>query len=344
MKTHTFRRLIVSCLVSAALVGAAVSSPIAQGAVHTLMVWGNNNPQYEIGAFAMASTNADASYTKVRLLGVGDGVIVCQEGTRDGTWCVDSADFWGKSTAKMRANIVPYGWITGESVHFSGGQTIATKQQSVYVAEPSPDPYEEQNCWANGGYWNGYTCENANSPIIIDTANHPSDRYRLTSVRNGVLFDLDANGVLERVAWVANGNRVAFLALDRNGNGTIDDGSELFGNHTLPGVNNGFAALAAIESHNGDALLDAADPLFARLLLWHDRNRDGVSQAGELQPATNELDAIGLTYWANDRADRYGNLYKFEGFARKAAQDRRRNAPTAAEREFTIYDVFLQTR
>ena len=72
-------------------------------------------------------------------------------------------------------------------------------------------------------------CAYPNSPLIVDTAR---DGYRLTSVDNGVRFDLNADGVPEQVAWTRRDSDDAFLALDRNGNGRIDDGSELFGNYT----------------------------------------------------------------------------------------------------------------
>ena len=91
-----------------------------------------------------------------------------------------------------------------------------------------------------------------NCPFIVDTAR---DGYRLTSVDNGVRFDLNADGVPEQVAWTRRDSDDAFLALDRNGNGRIDDGSELFGNYTparpdTPGVTtpNGFEALKFVES------------------------------------------------------------------------------------------------
>ena len=67
------------------------------------------------------------------------------------------------------------------------------------------------------------------SPIIVDTAR---DGYRLTSVANGVYFDVNADGTPERTAWTRRDSDDAFLAMDRNGNGRIDDGTELFGNYT----------------------------------------------------------------------------------------------------------------
>lgn len=74
-------------------------------------------------------------------------------------------------------------------------------------------------------------------------------------------FDLDADGQLEDISFVGPGS--GFLALDKNGNGTIDDGSELFGAIT----GNGFAELAAYDD-DGNGWIDENDPVYARLLVW----------------------------------------------------------------------------
>ncbi len=95
-------------------------------------------------------------------------------------------------------------------------------------------------------------------------------------------FDFDADGVLTRTGWA--GQNDGLLVWDRNANGSIDTGAELFGDFTpLPNgalAPNGFAALVALDS-NGDGLLDATDPAFAELKLWRDASQDGVSQGGE---------------------------------------------------------------
>jgi hypothetical protein len=147
---------------------------------------------------------------------------------------------------------------------------------------------------------------------------------------------------------------VAFLTLDRNGNGVIDNGSELFGNHTLPGSRNGFAALLSMAGQNGDGKVSQKDALFVKLLLWHDRNHNGISEALELRPASDLLEAIGLGYTVsrrlngNPRRDDNGNQYRFEGWARKREPGKRGNdkrsenaGRTDAAREFRIYDVCL---
>jgi hypothetical protein len=82
-------------------------------------------------------------------------------------------------------------------------------------------------------------------------------------------FDLDANGELDEVPLLAGGR--GFLAFDRNGNGRIDDGSELFG--ALSG--NGFAELAALDA-DGNGWIDEADPAFKHLRVWMpDENGEG---------------------------------------------------------------------
>lgn len=74
-------------------------------------------------------------------------------------------------------------------------------------------------------------------------------------------FDLDADGMTEQLPMLV-GNR-GYLALDRNANGRIDDGSELFG----PATGQGFAELAQLDS-DGNTWIDEADPAFAQLQVW----------------------------------------------------------------------------
>ena len=111
------------------------------------------------------------------------------------------------------------------------------------------------------------------------------------SATNPVYFDLTGEGVQSSVGWVAPND--GFLTLDRNGDGLINDGTELFGDATpayeagttTPTTGktaDGFEALAQ-EDTNGDGVVNSADANFANLRVWQDANQDGISQAGELK-------------------------------------------------------------
>ncbi len=98
-----------------------------------------------------------------------------------------------------------------------------------------------------------------------------------------ILFDHDGDGIKHASGWVKPDD--GFLVLDRNGNGRIDDGSELFGADTVLAnghkATSGFEALRDLDS-NGDGLFDAADARFTDVRVWRDLNQDGQSQANEL--------------------------------------------------------------
>lgn len=103
------------------------------------------------------------------------------------------------------------------------------------------------------------------SPILISL--QANGDYQLTSGRDGVVFDIDGDGVPDEVAWTKAGSQVAFLARDRNGDGQITSGKELFGSFTYPGVKNGFDALlkAARDSNGSHGSISSDDSLFAEL-------------------------------------------------------------------------------
>ncbi len=162
-------------------------------------------------------------------------------------------------------------------------------------------------------------------------------------------FDIDGDGVDERVAWTQPDSDVAFLALDRDGDGRITSGKELFGTHTLPGVKNGFDALArtaADTSGIASGSVSSDDPLFGRLLLWVDANHNGISEPFEMQPVTTRVAEIGLGYTIHDRKDGHGNCFVLRGWAsiRTAPGRNKAQSPKeSAERRRVIYDVVLAT-
>lgn len=119
-------------------------------------------------------------------------------------------------------------------------------------------------------------------PVTLDL---DGDGIELTAYDDGAVFDITGSGEAVNTAFVTGGD--AFLAIDRNGNGSIDSGKELFGDQN--GAANGYEELRKLDS-NGDGVIDARDHDFDTLLLFKD-DGDGQSRTDELQT----LSAAGIT-------------------------------------------------
>lgn len=122
------------------------------------------------------------------------------------------------------------------------------------------------------------------------------------------------------MAWTAAGTDDAFLVLDRDQDGTVDHGMELFGDYSpqLPSAEpNGFSALAmfddSLNGGNDDGWIDGQDPIFVHLQVWTDLDHDGISQPEELQSLTDAgITALGLDYGSTRRRDRHGNQLRYD--------------------------------
>lgn len=134
-------------------------------------------------------------------------------------------------------------------------------------------------------------------PLVIDLNN---DGIKGTNLDYKINFDLDNNGFKEATSWIDNND--AFIAIDKNNNGTIDNGSELFGNksisnnvyaYTNPNAKNGFESLKELDSNNDD-IIDEKDKEFTNLLLWQDKNSNGISETDELIKLSDKAEFANL--------------------------------------------------
>ena len=127
------------------------------------------------------------------------------------------------------------------------------------------------------------------TPIILDLN---GDGVKTLSVSDGVNFDLFATGKKVSTGWVSGND--GLLVMDRNHDGVINDGSELFGSSTTMSngqkATDGYAALRDLDT-NHDGVLDSKDAAFADLQVWVDANSDGVTETGELK----SLASLGIT-------------------------------------------------
>ncbi|MEM7664100.1 MAG: calcium-binding protein, partial [Pseudomonadota bacterium] len=126
-------------------------------------------------------------------------------------------------------------------------------------------------------------------PLVVDLF---GDGIELTRLEGSTTyFDLDGDGYAERTGWVSPND--ALLAIDRNGDGIINDISELFGDENT----SGFADLALFDS-DSNGIINDQDAAFSDLLLWRDVDGDGRSAPGELM----SLDEAGLVSVSLDAA------------------------------------------
>lgn len=158
-------------------------------------------------------------------------------------------------------------------------------------------------------------------PLVLDLN---GDGVKLTDYRSDpVLFDIDNDGgSLEETGWVSRED--GLLVKDLNGNGVIDNISEMFseyfagragsnGESGQRNFSNGFAALATLDS-NRDGVFDAKDREWGNVRVWRDKNHDGVSTADELFTLDSlQISAINLNATVTSGKVSGGNEILAEG-------------------------------
>ena len=260
-------------------------------------------------------------------------------------WAVDPGVYHATSThfGKLEWTLTGFpGPLTTSSTDTDGG--------SCHVSKP---PVEDPNCpetpegdGDGSGSLDGFpidedptttSCEE--SPIVIDLA---QDGIHLGAKGVGVYFDIRGNGQETYIQWVREGGDEAFLARDLNGNGVIDDGSELFGNHTRlesgEKAPNGFVALAQYDrpefDGNNDGYINAADEIYSELVLWLDDDADGVCTPGEIYSLEEmQLTRLEIIPKSKRHYDKAGNYLAFWA---EAYNDHARRS------KHTMLDVFFK--
>ena len=144
-------------------------------------------------------------------------------------------------------------------------------------------------------------------PLILDL---DGDGIELTAINDlTVRFDIDGDGFREATGWVKPHD--GFLVYDRNGDGYINDISELFGNPTT----SGFTELQELDSNN-DGQITAADANFADLQIWRDLDQDGYSDVQELftlqEYSISRINAVGNSVSINNEGNQISETASFE--------------------------------
>lgn len=186
-------------------------------------------------------------------------------------------------------------------------------------------------------YW---TCMTG-CPLMLDL---DSNGFRFGGPESAIRFDLYGDGDPDHLQWVVPGEDDAFLFMDLNGNGIVDDGTELFGNGTRlilenrSASPNGFVALAQFDDPglggNDDGEISPSDEIWETLALWLDGNANSQCEPNEVI----RIDSVGLESIAfvpreSDLVDIHGNALRFFS-----------SAYGADERHIAVVDVFFKRK
>ena len=129
-------------------------------------------------------------------------------------------------------------------------------------------------------------------PLVLDLN---GDGLHTLSLEEGVYYDYLSDGFDRKTGWLSEED--GFLVYDKNQNGIVDNGSELFGNTAQKEdgsyYGTGLEMLKAMDS-NQDGVIDSKDDIWSQLAVWQDKNSDGISQKEEML----SMDSLGITQFS----------------------------------------------
>lgn len=152
-------------------------------------------------------------------------------------------------------------------------------------------------------------------PLILDLG---GDGIELKEAAKSAVFDVNGDGKLDITGWVKGDD--AFLALDRNQNGRIDDGTELFGDQN--GAKTGFEELAKFDS-NYDGVINSCDPIYKILKVYQDINSNGKIESNELTSLEkNNIESINLNFFSANQNINGNNIFLKGSYTTTAGEQR----------------------
>lgn len=183
----------------------------------------------------------------------------------------------------------------------SAMQTLQAQQMQMQRIDILIEQWESSGSSSSQDFFALMQISGLADPIVLDLAD---EGINLSSAEDGVYFDIKGDGTQVKTGFIKGNN--AFLYLDANGNGVVDDANELFGDHG--GYANGFEKLAQYDD-NGDGVIDENDAIYSQLKVWRDLNGDGVNQAEEsMSLAEAGVKSLSLNHDNNRSYDEHGNV------------------------------------
>ena len=185
---------------------------------------------------------------------------------------------------------------------FSWGNNFDWSLLTPIDSEWNNDQYIDWNALNRDGYYFVF------DPLALDLNGNGIETLAADG-HAGAMFDHERNGIRTATGWVHSNDGI--LVYDRNGDGKINDGGEIFGDNTLlkngKTAAHGFEAAADLDD-NGDGKLDAADSAFGKLGVWRDLNHNGISEAGEIFALKDlRIKSLNLGYTQADKDLGNGN-------------------------------------
>ena len=265
----------------------------------SIPVWGEVGDALKAAGEALqASSNAAAKEWGDALEAIGEGISASDMA---GDAVLDGM-VNGKSAPEIAGGIA--GAILGDLALAAGLETLTGAAALTLLLGGNPPVlacivvgaalgYLAAELGGQAGQWLGGLFGNylfRRDPLVLDLSSTGTGVSFTPLSSSQVYFDLDADGFAERTAWIGSGS--GFVTLDRNGNGLIDNGSELFGDSSQTG----FSALSVLDS-NRDGVISNLDASYANLKIWQDLNQDGISQGEELTSLQESgINTINLNY------------------------------------------------